>query len=62
MGAYTDYPEDAPEHWVEVDSFAIDAAPVTNAEFSAFVEATGHITLAETGRPLKIIPMLCPMC
>lgn len=47
MGADDQYPEEAPAHWVEVDDFWIDAKPVTNAEFAAFVEATGHITLAE---------------
>jgi formylglycine-generating enzyme required for sulfatase activity len=47
MGSNHAYPEEAPAHWVEVDGFAIDATPVTNAQFRAFVEATGHRTVAE---------------
>ncbi len=47
MGADDTYPEEAPAHWVEVDDFAIDAAPVTNAQFRAFVEATGYVTFPE---------------
>src|SRR5262245_45086515 len=47
MGADDQYPEEAPAHWVEVDDFWIDTHPVTNAEFAAFVEATGHVTFAE---------------
>lgn len=48
MGSDRHYPEEAPAHEVIVDDFAIDAAPVTNAQFAAFVAATGHATLAET--------------
>lgn len=47
MGADDQYPEEAPVHMVEVDDFWIDACPVTNAKFSAFVEATGYVTVAE---------------
>lgn len=47
MGADDQYPEEAPAHWVEVDGFWIDSHPVTNAEFAAFVAATGHVTCAE---------------
>ncbi|MCS0499702.1 formylglycine-generating enzyme family protein [Protaetiibacter sp. 10F1B-8-1] len=44
------YPFDAegPQHTVELDAFDIDATPVTNAQFARFVEATGHVTDAET--------------
>ncbi len=47
MGSDTAYSEEAPAHMVEVDSFWIDRCAVTNADFSAFVAATGHITNAE---------------
>ncbi|HKA33821.1 MAG TPA: SUMF1/EgtB/PvdO family nonheme iron enzyme, partial [Candidatus Binatia bacterium] len=36
-----------PIHRVYVDGFWMDKTEVTNAEFAAFVAATGHITLAE---------------
>jgi formylglycine-generating enzyme len=47
MGSDAHYPEEAPVHRVAVDAFWIDATPVTNAAFAAFVAATGHVTLAE---------------
>ena len=36
-----------PAHAVEVDGFWMDQAPVTNAEFTRFTEATGYVTVAE---------------
>ncbi len=50
MGSTSFYPEEAPIHTVRVGPFAIEAHPVTNAQFAAFVEATGYLTVAE--RPL----------
>jgi sulfatase modifying factor 1 len=47
MGSDRHYPEEAPAHRVTVDGFWIDAGPVTNRQFRAFVEATGHVTFAE---------------
>jgi formylglycine-generating enzyme required for sulfatase activity len=47
MGSDHHYPEEAPSHPVEVDGFWMDAAPVTNAQFREFVEATGHVTFCE---------------
>jgi formylglycine-generating enzyme required for sulfatase activity len=47
MGSDRHYPEEAPVHDVTVDGFWIDRTPVTNAQFRRFVEATGHVTLAE---------------
>ena len=47
MGADDAYPEEAPAHLVDVDAFQIDRAPVTNAQYAAFVAATGHETEAE---------------
>jgi formylglycine-generating enzyme required for sulfatase activity len=36
-----------PIHRVYVDGFFMDATDVTNAQFAAFVEATGYVTVAE---------------
>lgn len=36
-----------PAHTVRVDGFFMDEAEVTNAQFRAFVEATGYVTTAE---------------
>ena len=47
MGSDHHYPEEAPAHRVSVDPFWIDQTPVTNAQFRAFVEATGYVTFAE---------------
>jgi sulfatase modifying factor 1 len=47
MGSDRHYPEEAPAHLVTVQGFWVERAPVTNARFRRFVEATGHVTLAE---------------
>ena len=47
MGSDRHYPEEAPVHRVSVDVFWIDRTPVTNRQFQHFVEATGHVTVAE---------------
>jgi formylglycine-generating enzyme len=47
MGSDHHYPEEAPVHRVSVSGFWMDATPVTNREFRRFVDATGHVTLAE---------------
>ena len=47
MGSDHHYPEEGPARRVSVDAFLIDVAPVTNAQFAAFVDATGYLTLAE---------------
>ncbi len=39
--------DEAPVHRVRVDGFWIDATEVTNAQFKAFVDATGYVTVAE---------------
>lgn len=50
MGSDRHYPEEGPAHRVRVDGFRIDRHPVTNAQYAAFVAATGYETVAE--RPL----------
>ena len=50
MGSDAHYPEEAPAHDREVAAFRLEAHPVTNAQFAAFVAATGYVTIAE--RPL----------
>src|SRR5687768_6633110 len=50
MGSEAHYPEEAPVHRVRVAGFSIDAHPVTNEQFAAFVRDTGYVTVAE--RPL----------
>jgi sulfatase modifying factor 1 len=47
MGSDRHYPEEAPAHVMSVKSFRIDRNPVTNADFAAFVEETGYVTMAE---------------
>ena len=41
------YPEESAAHRVSVAGFWIKSHEVTNAEFAAFVDATGHVTAAE---------------
>lgn len=47
MGSNHHYPEEAPVHHASVEGFWMDAHQVTNAQFRAFVDATGYITCAE---------------
>ena len=39
--------DEFPKHTVRVDSFYMDVHEVTNAQFKAFVDATGYVTTAE---------------
>ncbi len=49
MGTNASYPEEGPETRRSVHGFWMDEHEVTNAQFSAFVEATGYVTVAERG-------------
>jgi formylglycine-generating enzyme required for sulfatase activity len=60
MGSDVHYPEEGPAHEVTVEGFWIDRTPVTNRAFGAFVEATGHVTVAEQAPDPKDYPGALP--
>ncbi len=60
MGSDRHYPEEAPVHRVSVSSFWMDRTPVTNRQFRDFVNATGHVTIAETRPNPKDYPGALP--
>lgn len=60
MGSDHHYPEEAPARPVQVESFWIDAAPVTNAQFARFVAETGHISFAEIAPNPRDYPGMDP--
>jgi formylglycine-generating enzyme required for sulfatase activity len=60
MGSDKHYPEEAPVHRVTVNDFWIDRTPVTNRQFRAFVQATGHVTFAEIPPDPKHYPGALP--
>jgi formylglycine-generating enzyme len=60
MGSDRHYPEEGPAHRVRVDPFWIDRYPVTNAQFRKFVEATGHVTIAEIAPDPRDYPGALP--
>ena len=49
-----------PAHRVRVDGFWMDETDVTNAQFRAFVEATGYVTTAEKAPTLEEIMRAVP--
>jgi sulfatase modifying factor 1 len=51
VGSDDHYPEERPARVVDVAAFRIDATPVTNRAFAAFVAATGYVTVAEHAEP-----------
>lgn len=61
MGAHDDagMPDEYPRHAVQLDSFWMDEHEVTNAEFKAFVAATGYVTTAE--RPIPAEELLATL-
>lgn len=48
MGSNVHYEEERPAHRRHVEDFSLDAYPVTNASFAAFVDATGHLPNARS--------------
>ncbi|WP_141881133.1 formylglycine-generating enzyme family protein [Homoserinimonas aerilata] len=47
MGSTAFYDDEGPVREVTVEPFAIDRAPVTNAQFALFIEDTAYVTVAE---------------
>src|SRR6266542_1798148 len=62
MGSNEPYASRAegPAHRVRLDGFWIDETDVTNAQFRAFVEATGYVTTAERTPTLEEIMSQAP--
>src|SRR4029077_18003559 len=62
MGTDADlgWPDEKPAHRVRVDGFWMDETEVTNAQFRAFVEATGYVTTAEKPPSLEEIMKQSP--
>ncbi len=54
------HPEETPAHRVRVAGYWIDATEVTNAQYRAFVLATGHVTTAERAPALDEIMARVP--
>jgi sulfatase modifying factor 1 len=54
------WPEEKPAHRVRIDGFWMDRTEVTNAQFRAFVEATGYVTTAEKPPSLEEILIQSP--
>lgn len=52
MGDDARYPEEGPPRPVALRGFWIDTHELTNAEFAAFVKATGYKTMAERAPPV----------
>lgn len=59
VGAYV-RPDELPLHRVRLDGFWISRTPVTNDEFSRFVEATAYITTAEIAPKLEEVMAQLP--
>src|ERR1700742_4964198 len=60
MGSDKHYPEEAPAHEASLDGFWIDRGPVTNDEFSRFIQATGYTTVAERVPDAALYPDATP--
>jgi formylglycine-generating enzyme len=58
MGSSEAYPEEGEPMKVSVGEFWIDRFDVTNAQFEAFVRATGYVTLAERIPDPKLVPSM----
>lgn len=58
MGSDSHYPEEAPAHRREVQSFRMQSSPVTNRQFAKFVAATDYVTVAERTLPRDQFPQL----
>ena len=54
------YPDEGPVKIMRIGDFNIDKTEVTNAQFRAFVEATGYVTAAEKGLSKEDYPNIPP--
>jgi formylglycine-generating enzyme required for sulfatase activity len=61
MGAEYSYVEEGGAHDEEVAGFWMSRTEVTNAEFAAFVQDTGYVTLAERGIGNPLDPTATPI-
>ena len=53
-------PDESPRHRVRVRGFWMDSTEVTNAQFRAFVEATGYVTIAERPVDWELLKLQLP--
>jgi len=60
MGSEEIYPDERPVHQRAVGDFEIDRYAVTNEDFTAFVEATGYVTVAERPMDAADYPGVAP--
>lgn len=60
MGAQPERDEEGPARETRVGAFSIDRTEVTNAQFAAFVDATGYVTLAERAPDPALYPGIPP--
>lgn len=58
MGSLDFYPEEGPVHQATVEGLWVDRAPVSNADFAAFVADTGYVTTAEQPLDPEVFPDL----
>ena len=56
LGSDHHYAEESPAFTADVEGFWMVKTPVTNLQFGQFVEATGHITLAEIAPTIADYP------
>lgn len=54
------FPEEYPQHDVQVAGFWMDAHEITNEEFSAFTKATGYVTTAERKPDWEVMKLQVP--
>ncbi len=53
-------PDELPPHRVRVDGLWMDATEVTNAQFRAFIDATGYITTAQRAIEWEVLRLQVP--
>ncbi len=56
MGSESGAADERPVHEVTLSPFRMDVTEITNAQFAAFVKATGYVTLAEQTPDAKMYP------